>query len=51
MLHDSAGVYAKWGVRAIPATFLIKDGQIVAQWKGKAKEKDLATAIEAHLRK
>ena len=51
VLHDTTQTFAKWGVRNIPATFLVRDGQIVAQWIGKASEKDLATAIEANLPK
>lgn len=51
VLHDTQGTYGKWGVRAIPATFLIKDGQVVAQWSGKQSEKTLARAIEANLPK
>ncbi len=51
VLHDTAQAYGAWGVKAIPATFLVKEGQIVAQWIGKASEKQLATAIEAHLPK
>lgn len=47
--HDASGLFAAWGVRAIPATFLVKNGQIVAQWTGKMPESDLVKAIEAHL--
>lgn len=49
LLHDTNKVWTKWGVKTIPATFLIKDGQIVAEWKKKVSEKELAAAIEAHL--
>lgn len=49
VLHDTTQTYGKWGVRSIPATFLIKDGKIVAQWVGKVSEKELASAIEANL--
>lgn len=45
VLHDTSGVFAKWGVRTIPAAFLVKDGQIVAQWSGKQSEKTLDEAI------
>lgn len=51
VLHDTTGTYGKWGVKAIPATFLVKDGQVVAQWTGKVKESDLSAAIEANLPK
>ncbi len=49
VLHDTTGVYTKWGVRSIPATFLIKDGQVIAQWSGVQTEATLDTAIAAHL--
>jgi thiol-disulfide isomerase/thioredoxin len=49
VLHDSTGTWQKWGVKSIPATFLIKDGQVVAQWSGKQSEKVLDAAIVANL--
>lgn len=49
VLHDTTQTWAKWGVRTIPAAFLVKDGQIVAQWTGKAKKESLETAIKKHL--
>ncbi len=51
VLHDQAGIYGEWGVRAIPATFLIKDGQVVAQWVGKMTEKQLDVAVSENLPK
>lgn len=51
VLHDTARTWSDWGVRAIPATFLVKDGQIVMQWKGKVDEKTLAESIKRHLGK
>ncbi|MEQ1822029.1 MAG: TlpA disulfide reductase family protein [Fimbriimonadaceae bacterium] len=45
VLHDTTGVFSKWGVRNIPATFLIKNGEVIAQWVGKQTEKTLDTAI------
>lgn len=51
VLHDATGTFSKWGVRSIPATFLIKDGQIVAQWTGKQSAKTLEQAITANLPK
>jgi thiol-disulfide isomerase/thioredoxin len=50
VLHDTAKTWSKWSVKAIPATFLVKDGQVVAQWSGKLTEKQLAAAVEAHLK-
>ena len=49
VLHDNSGHYAKWGVRSIPATFLVKDGQVVAQWTGKQSEKTLEDSISGNL--
>lgn len=49
VLHDTAGTSSEWGIRFIPASFLIRDGKIVAQWTGKTSEKVLAEAIEANL--
>lgn len=49
VLRDANGVFANWGVRAIPATFLVKGGNVIAQWTGKQTEKTLSTAIEANL--
>lgn len=51
VLHDTTQTFAKWGVKFIPATFLIKNGQIVAQWLSPAKEKELRAAIQANLAK
>lgn len=51
VLHDTTQTFSRWGVKAIPATFLVKDGQIVAQWTGKVTEKQLSEAIEANLPK
>ena len=50
VLHDTTQTFAKWGVKFIPATFLVKDGQIVAQWLTPAKEKDLRAAIQSFLK-
>ncbi|MGI8923335.1 MAG: redoxin domain-containing protein [Fimbriimonadales bacterium] len=49
VLHDDDKTWQKWGVKNIPATFLVKDGKIVAQWVGKPTEKDLASAIDGNL--
>ncbi len=50
VLHDTAGVWLKWGAKSIPATFLIKNGEVIAQWKGKQTEKTLDLAIQAALK-
>lgn len=49
VLHDTTQTFVKWGVRNIPATFLIKNGQVIAQWTGKQTEKTLDTAISTNL--
>lgn len=49
VLHDTKQTWAAWGVRSIPAMFLVKDGQVVAQWKGKAKKEALEAEIKEHL--
>lgn len=49
VLHDTTNTFGKWGVRSIPATFLIKDGQVIAQWVGKQTEKTLDAAVSANL--
>ncbi|MEQ1932986.1 MAG: TlpA disulfide reductase family protein [Fimbriimonadaceae bacterium] len=49
VLHDTTQTFGKWGVRNIPATFLIKSGQVIAQWTGKQTEKTLEAAISTNL--
>lgn len=49
VLHDTSQTWAAWGVRTIPAVFLVTDGQIVAQWKGKAKREVLEAEIKKNL--
>ncbi len=49
VLHDNAQTWATWGVKSIPALFLVRDGRIVAQWKGKQTEKTLSAAVEKAL--
>lgn len=51
VLFDTTGIYGKWGVRSIPATFLIKGGKVIAQWTGKQTLKTLADAVESNLPK
>jgi len=42
--------WAAYKVRAVPSMYLIgRDGQIVAQWRGEAKMKDVEAAIERAL--
>ncbi|MCW5937667.1 MAG: redoxin domain-containing protein [Fimbriimonadaceae bacterium] len=43
---DNGETWAAWKVRAIPALFLVKDGQIIAQWTGKPKKGELETAVK-----
>ena len=44
VLFDDKKTYAAWHVTAIPAVFLVKDGQVIAQWTG---AKDEATYDDA----
>ncbi len=37
----------RWGALAVPALFVVKNGQIVNQWVGKLKKEELVQAIEA----
>lgn len=48
---DNAKTYEKWRVTAIPATFLIKNGKVIAKWVGKQEAKTLNDAIQAALTK
>jgi peroxiredoxin/YHS domain-containing protein len=46
ILLDQKEVWKRWGVRSIPAMFLIdKNGQVVRQWVGKADKKDVEKAV------
>lgn len=51
VIHDQSQTYNKWGVRVIPTTFLIKEGQIIGQWTGITKESELDKAISQNLPK
>ncbi|BBO23173.1 MAG: redoxin domain-containing protein [Fimbriimonadaceae bacterium] len=51
VLHDDQRTWQKWGVKNIPAMFLVRDGQIIAQWTGKQTEKTLEAGISANLPK
>lgn len=46
VLHDQKQTWANWRVRVVPSFFLLKDGQIIAQWNGKIVEKILREAVE-----
>ena len=45
VLHDSSQTWAAWKVRVVPAFYLVKDGQVVAQWVGKFKQDVLEKAV------
>jgi peroxiredoxin/YHS domain-containing protein len=46
ILLDDSGQWKIWGVRAIPAMFLVnKEGQIVKQWTGKLDKKEIEKAV------
>ena len=46
ILLDESGGWKKWGVKGIPAMFLVdRNGQIVRQWSGAASHKELEKAI------
>lgn len=51
VLLDTAKTYEKWRVTAIPATFLVKDGKVIAKWVGLQKEETLDEAIRAALQR
>ncbi len=49
MLLDDSG-WKKWGVRAVPAMFLVnKSGQIVRQWTGVPDKKEVEKAVSSLL--
>jgi thioredoxin-like negative regulator of GroEL len=50
VLHDANQTWAAWKVKAIPAMFLVKDGQIVHQWIGKPKKDDLENVVRAAIK-
>lgn len=49
VLHDARQTWNGWKVKAIPTTFLVRDGMIVAQWKGKFKEAEVRKALDRAL--
>jgi thioredoxin-like negative regulator of GroEL len=44
-LLDDRKTFQAWHVIAIPAIYLVKEGQIVAQWSGVAAKADIARAV------
>lgn len=51
VLHDTAQVWAAWRVKAIPMLFLVKNGQVIAQWTGVPDKKELAAAVESAVKR
>lgn len=49
VLHDAKQAWSDWGVRAIPAMHLVKDGKIVAQWSGSTKIESIEKEVVAAL--
>ena len=46
ILLDTGGAWQRWGVRAVPAMFLIdRNGRIVRQWTGKIDKKEVERAV------
>lgn len=50
VVHDTKQTWSNWRVSAIPALFLVKDGQVVAQWTGVPKKQDLTSTVGAVLK-
>ena len=50
VLHDQKQTWSNWRVRVVPTFFLVKEGQIVAQWSGKVTEKSLRDSVENALK-
>lgn len=49
VLFDSDRTWQTWKVRVVPMLFLVKDGQIVAQWTGLVEEETLRKSVESAL--
>ena len=49
VLYDDKETWAAWNVIAIPLTFFVRDGQVVAQHKGKLKQAELDKLIKDNL--
>ncbi len=45
ILLDTGDTWTRWGVKALPGMFLVKDGQIVRQWTGKIDKKEVESAV------
>ena len=45
ILLDTGDVWQRWGVKALPNMFLVKNGQIVRQWTGKIDKKEVERAV------
>ena len=51
ILLDDSGQWKSWGIRRIPALFLVdKDGQIVKQWIGKTDKREIESAVDELLK-
>ena len=51
VLFDNRKTYAAWHVTSIPAVFLVKDGQIIAQWAGAKDAPTYSSAVEQAMSK
>jgi thiol-disulfide isomerase/thioredoxin len=49
VMLDTNQTWAEWRVKAIPAMYLVKDGQVVHQWKGKPKKGELEAVVKGFL--
>lgn len=49
VLWDDKQTWSGFGVKVIPMLFLVKDGQIVAQWRGKQKSEVIEQAVKKAL--
>ncbi|MBZ0213810.1 MAG: TlpA family protein disulfide reductase [Nitrospirae bacterium] len=45
VVHATDGRWSEWDVTSVPAMFLVRDGQIVAQWTGETPKAKLDEAI------
>lgn len=50
VVHDRERRWADWGIQSVPSTFVIANGQIVAQWVGEMERDDLHRAIDRALK-
>ncbi len=51
VVHAADGRWSEWDVVSVPAMFLVRDGQIVAQWTGETPKAQLDAAIKQALSK